>query len=202
MTKKKEINKNLPPEEEKRWKLFYDYACKIYKVDEERYKRIEEKALACLTAFSLLLVIYSLLWKHILDKTLNTQSVTDVVFFALSVILLLFFWVSWIQAFQTFKTEQRKGMPLHEHMVKYFKDTDEDGKRRNNLSDLYFNVGEINREAYEENFDITEKKLKKYKKTFQMIRYSAFAFLLFVIAYFTYSGKNLIIQLLKLKGGQ
>ncbi len=202
MKEKEETKKKLPTEEEKRWKLFYDYACKIYKVDEERYKRIEEKSLACLTAFSLLLVIYGLLWKHILDKTLNPQCLTDVVFFSLSVILLLFFLVSWIHAFQTFQTEPRKGMPLHEHMVKYFEDTDKDENRRSNLSDLYFNLGEINREAYEENFTITERKLKKYKKTFRMIRYSAFAFILFIVAYFAYSGKNLIIQFLKLNGGQ
>jgi len=202
MAKKEETNKNLPLKELERWKLFYNYACEVYKNDEERYKRIEEKALSCLTAFSLLLVMYGFLWKHVLDKTIPPKCITDAVFFALSVILLLFFLFSWKFAFQTFQTEKRKGMPLDDKMVEYFKHKNKKEERSRNLADLYYDLGEINREAHEENFKSTEKKLKNYKKTFQLIKYSAFAFILFVIAYFTYSGKNLIIQLLKLKGGQ
>lgn len=77
-------------------------------------------------------------------------------------------------------------MPLHEHMVKYFKDVDKDNNRRNNLADLYFNLGEINREAYEENYKITEEEIKQFKLSFNMILATAIAFIFFIAMYSTY----------------
>ena len=182
-------NKNtekLPLKEKERWELFYNLTKDVFNREENRYKRIEEKALTCLTAFSLLLVIYGFLWNHVLNTVIPPKCVAEIVLSVFSVLLTFFFIFSWIITFRIFRTKKRKIMPLHEHMVKYFKDVDKDNNRRNNLADLYFNLGEINREAYEENCKITEEEIKQFKLGFNMILATAIAFIFFIAMYSTY----------------
>jgi len=179
-------NEKLPLGELERWKLFYNYTCEVYNNEEARYKRIEEKALSCLTAFSLLLVIYGFLWKNVLNDVIPPKCVAEVILSIFSVVLLLLFILSWIITFQTFQTAKRKIMPLHEDMIKYFKHINKDKVRSRNLAELYYDLGEINKEAFEDNCKITEEELRKFKLGFKMIRISAIVLIAFITMYATY----------------
>ncbi len=168
----------LSPEELEKWKLFYDYSTEVYNSEEERYKRIEEKALSCLTAFSLLLVIYGFLWKHVLDNVIPPKCIAEAVLSVSSVVLLLFFILSWIITFHIFRTEKRKGLPLHKEMVEYFE--------KEELLRLYRGLGEISKEAYEENFKYNQNKVNSYKLGLRMIWISAISLMIFITMYATY----------------
>jgi len=178
--------KKLPLKEKERWELFYNLTKDVFNREEGRYKRIEEKALACLTAFSLLLVIYGFLWKHVLDNVIPPECTAEIILSVFSVLLILLFIVSWIFAFQVFQTEKRKVMPLHEDMVKYFEHKGKNGNYSRNISELYFDLGSINKEAYEDNCEISGKEIKKFKLGLNLIRISAIALIIFIIMYATY----------------
>jgi len=173
-----DTNKKFSLEELEKRKLFYTYSTEVYNSEEERYKRIEEKALSCLTAFSLLLVIYGFLWKHVLDNVIPPKCIAEVVLSVFSVILLLFFILSWIITFQIFRTEKRKGLPLNKEMEKYFE--------KKKLGELYQGLEKTNKEAYEENFQNTQKKINSYKLSVKMIQYSAIGLIIFITMYATY----------------
>lgn len=171
---------NIENEELERWKLFYNVSSDVYDREENRYERLEDKALHCLTAFSLLLAIYGFLWRHLLDNIFPPQCFIEGVLSVFSAILILLFILSWIITFRTFQVEKRKVMPLHGGMLKYFKD------KSRNLTELYHGLGEINKEAYDDNRKVTEKEIERFKLGFRMIRYSVIALIVFIIMYITY----------------
>lgn len=179
-------NKKSLPDEKERWELFYNLTKDVFNREEKRYERIEEKASSCLTAFSLLLVIYGFLWKHVLDNVIPPECTAEIILSVFSVLLILLFIVSWIFAFQVFQTEKRKVMPLHEDMVKYFEQKNKKGDRSIKFEDLYYNLGIINKEAYEHNCKLSEKEIKKFKTGSIMMLISAISLIIFIIMYATY----------------
>jgi len=181
MRKKEETNKNLPPnKEEKRWELFYNYSKEIYNREEDRYERIEEKALHCLTAFSLILAIYGFLWKHVLNEVFPPDNFIKGFLSVLSVLLLLCFIFSWVILFKTFQTEKRKIMPLNKEMLNFFED------KSIKLSKLYKSLGDMNREAYKDNRIVTDEEKESFKLGYRWVKYSVIGFIIFIIMYTTY----------------
>ena len=182
----KDINKKFSIKELERWKLFYNLTKEVYDREANRYVRIEEKALHCLTSFSLILAVYSFLWKHILDNTIPPECVAEIILSVLSVLLLIFFIFSWLIIFRTFETSKIKVMPMHEDMVKYFEHRSKGKKISRNLAELYYDLGEINKEAYENNCKITEEEIRRFKLGIKMMQFSAIALIIFIAMYATY----------------
>jgi len=176
----REKNKKVSDKDLERWKLFYNLTREVYNREENRYVRFEDKALHCLTSFSLLLAIYGFMWKHILDNIFPPQCFLENFLSIFSVILLVLFILTWICTFRTFKVSTRKIMPLDEDMVEYIED------KRRNLAKLYKDLGEINKEAYEGNREGTDKEAKIFKLGYRMICLSSFTLIVFIIIYATY----------------
>lgn len=175
-----EIKEENAEKELEKWKLFYNLTDEVYNREESRYERLEEKAAHCLIAFTLLLAIYSFLWKHVLDNVIPPECFLEEILSVFSVILLLLFIISWIFTFLTFKVSKRKIMPIHEGMVEYFED------KSRNLAEIYKGLGEINKEAYEDNREGTIKEVERFKRGFRMILFSIFTLIVFIIMYATY----------------
>jgi hypothetical protein len=136
--------------EKEKLKELFDLSLYVLKEEQERFKRIDEKASKYFTIITVLLGIYGFFGKWIIENIKPPYSSIDKLFILLSIISLFLICKNWYVIFNVLRTKTLKKIPMNEEMIEFF--------QKNEINKIYIKLAESNGKALNENIRRTEHK--------------------------------------------
>ncbi|MGA7577505.1 MAG: hypothetical protein ACLQUW_11675 [Desulfobaccales bacterium] len=174
------INRKI---KEEKYGELYKLSIKAIKEDQDRFDRIDEKAPKYLSVFTILIGGYAFFGKWILENIIPLKSYSQYVIIITFIIILLVLFYSWFTVLRIIRPKDRSRTNFNEEMVNFFESA--------KLEDIYYKLSQRNREAFENNLKITNKKASLLKQAYYLVNITVILTLIFTIifGYYMYNNK-------------
>lgn len=153
-------NENISKEEDK-FKELFDLSLYALKEEQERFKRIEEKASKYFTILTVLLGVYGFFVKWIIENIKTPRSDIENLFILLSFVLVCLIFYAWNMMLKILKTRGITKIPMNDEMVDFFE--------KNKRKDIYKSLAKKNGEVLNKNIEMTEEKADLLDKSHKII---------------------------------
>lgn len=147
-----ESGEGTNPDNLDKWKELYELSKEIFREEQTRFRRLDEKAAKYLTILSFFLGAAGLIGKWIANDLLPPNGWLEGLLATLGLLLIGSVFASWLLTFLVLRVRGVKEIPLHEEMLDLFV--------RNDLSTVYKTLAATNRRLLSENRRITKHKGK------------------------------------------
>ncbi|WP_447964989.1 hypothetical protein [Nitrospira sp. Ecomares 2.1] len=164
----------------------YLLAKEVFKEEQERLNRIDEKATRYLSALTVIIGTWGFFAKWIFESTLPPKNSIEWALVILALFSLILLFIAWWNALQVLRNSQLQKIPLTEETIKWFGE--------HSLPNIYRGMTEGIRKAKEVNRQVGNKKLRKLSLAFSLIMINGIVmlFLLLIFGIHTWESKSRI----------
>jgi len=158
-----------------KYKELYDLSIKLLLEEQNRFVRIDEKSSLYFNVFTFIIGLSLFFVKWLYNTIIPPRSLMEWFLLILGMFLLTSLVWSWCLLFSVLKVHVVNKIPLTDEMIHFYRD--------HRLIDIYYVIARGNKNAYEENVRITNRKAGKLAKSYKMMVISVVLVLAFAIAF-------------------
>ena len=176
-----------------KYKELYDISIKVMEEEQQRFNRMDEKAVKYFSVITFLLGICVFLGKPLMSENIPPNNLIGWAILMLSGVAFVSLFVAWLFCFFAIKQHIVEKMPLNDEMIKFFNE--------NRLIDIYYALTKSNKNALAINRNQTNKKSSFLANAYRCILVAVIGLILIVVFWGSIKWQDSCANKIMNKGG-